>query len=434
MQFIDESSTMKPVSIQNINTWTRRGYTSLHAAVGRGEVRTVKRLLDQGADPNIASHDSDTPLGTAASKGYSVIVSLLIEYGAYPMAANATGATPLHRAALQGMISAARVLLEVGRVDVSAEDKRQRTPLHEAAYRGHTDIVQLLIDDNANVTWRDWEGDTPLQDAVISGWIDIVKIILRTHRSQELCSARNDEEDTPLHQAAGLGFVEIVQLLLQSGANVNALNKYGWTPLHCATGSDQYNTTQVLLNANAAANRRDRNGRMPVHIAARSGYLDITQLLLRFHDNILATHPGGSILHDAVRGENPQLLNYLLLGMIPTFRCRDGYTPLHLAANCYPESVAVLLQHPIDIDAQGPMGRTALHWAAAHGDNWTINELLKGGASIYFQDDQGNTPYDVARGEGNWKVVQMLNPHHATYSRENTSMDQLLGNFSRFGM
>lgn len=46
--------------------------------------------------------------------------------------------------------------------DVNATDYRGRTPLHYAVESGHLDIVQLLVENNANLNAEDERGKKPL--------------------------------------------------------------------------------------------------------------------------------------------------------------------------------------------------------------------------------------------------------------------------------
>ena len=53
---------------------------------------------------------------------------------------------------------------------------------------------------------------------------------------------------------------------------------------------------------------------------------------------------------------------------------------------------------PLDAPAEG--GGTALHWAAAQGQERVVLALCAGGADPDARDAFGNTPLDLAEGEG----------------------------------
>ena len=57
---------------------------SIHEAAGEGDLATVKKLLEQGANINETDKDGNTPLHVAAAKGYMEIVRYLTEYKANP--------------------------------------------------------------------------------------------------------------------------------------------------------------------------------------------------------------------------------------------------------------------------------------------------------------------------------------------------------------
>jgi hypothetical protein len=95
------------------------------------------------------------------------------------------------------------------------------TPLHYAAYGGHKDVAELLLDNNVG--------------------IDI----------------KNAGDQTPLHIASGQGHAEVVEYLLAKGANVNTRTIYGETPLHYAARFGHKDVAELLLANGAEVNPLD---------------------------------------------------------------------------------------------------------------------------------------------------------------------------------
>jgi ankyrin repeat protein len=64
-------------AIQNPNYQGPFGNTLLHGAVVSGDVREVRRLLEAGANPNIANRDGKTAAQAAAILGHAELYRLL---------------------------------------------------------------------------------------------------------------------------------------------------------------------------------------------------------------------------------------------------------------------------------------------------------------------------------------------------------------------
>lgn len=54
-----------------------------------------------------------------------------------------------------------------GRCDINIRNNRNQTPLQLAVTQGHTDIVQLLVDEGADVNMEDEDGDTAMHVALL---------------------------------------------------------------------------------------------------------------------------------------------------------------------------------------------------------------------------------------------------------------------------
>lgn len=103
--------------------------------------------------------------------------------------------TMLHHAAFAGNVEILNLILSVmskQNIDLDAQDAGTWTPLHFAADRGHSAVVEILLNEGANA------------------------------------NAKDDMKRTPLHLAAGAGHASVAQLLLAHGANRNAKSASGW--------------------------------------------------------------------------------------------------------------------------------------------------------------------------------------------------------------
>ncbi len=80
------------------------------------------------------------------------------------------GATPLSRAALHGRLEIAKLLIEEG-ADVSGANQDGNTPLHTAAFLCRADLVTLLLEKGASAAQRNNKKETPL-DVVSAPWSD----------------------------------------------------------------------------------------------------------------------------------------------------------------------------------------------------------------------------------------------------------------------
>lgn len=150
------------------------GEKPLQVAIESGHKDIVKLLLEHGADPNIFTSPPRriSMLNLAKSQGQTEILELLIKHGANPKTLHFTpnsftspidtislrkslekGVEPemaLRLATELGDTSAVRQLITFG-VDINAKTKGGITALMVAVARGHEKLIQMLIQESADV-------------------------------------------------------------------------------------------------------------------------------------------------------------------------------------------------------------------------------------------------------------------------------------------
>ena len=91
------------------------------------------------------------------------------------------------------------------------EDRDGQTALHLAVENGHIDIVEICLENGANVNHYNTNLITPMHLAATSGKLEIAKVLVDHGANIE---ATNALQETPLHRAALFNRVNIVQYLL----------------------------------------------------------------------------------------------------------------------------------------------------------------------------------------------------------------------------
>ena len=121
------------------------GCTALWVAADNGHLAVVRHLIEQNAEVDARTSTNSTPLRAATFSGHLDIVRCLVENGAQVNARNIFHlATPLMVACYNDRIDVASYLVENG-ADIHLEDRIGNTALHDAARRGHVELVGKLL-------------------------------------------------------------------------------------------------------------------------------------------------------------------------------------------------------------------------------------------------------------------------------------------------
>jgi ankyrin repeat protein len=352
------------------------GSTPLHVAVSKIQTdeEVIRLLIENSTKIDLRNNKGQTALHEASLRGQPNIIQLILNNGADVDASDNSGSTPLHLA-ISGAsqpVAPARVLLKHG-ASVRVRDEKGQTALHRASQRGLSEVVQLILDHDADVHALDGDGSSPLHLTIYEG----------------------------IPASTGLGMYEVIlkasleaiQLLLKHGVNINLQNHMGQTALHKASKRGHLDTVRLLLDHGADSNLQDNHGSTPLHLATCHGDQQVVQLILD---------------HDAdVDAQD-----------------NDGSTPLHLAiseADIWPnpEIVQLLLKHGPNINVQNRKGQTALHQASQRAHLETFQLILNSGPDVDVLDHDGLTPLHVAISEEHVEVVVRLLKHGASVHTQN---------------
>jgi hypothetical protein len=169
---------------------TEDASTPLHKACAGskpGHLAAVKLLLANTADVHALNKWRETPLLTAANHGQAGAVDALLKAGADPCKCTDTGWSPLSIAAYKGHDDVVKLLLEEGAPTEEADPTL--SALLQAATKGLPDTVELLLKHGADHTVTTKKGDTALSILVEQNLIDAaVDMVTEYNASIPRCS------------------------------------------------------------------------------------------------------------------------------------------------------------------------------------------------------------------------------------------------------
>ena len=221
--------------------------------------------------------------------------------------------------------------------------------LHVAVLKDNREIVQLLLDNGANIDIR----------------------------------AIDDSKGSPLEWAAYFGLKDMAVFLVESGADINTGNAYGTTPLDAAYANNPFIP-------------EDERNRFDANRELISAYL--------IEKGAESTAPVLTLL-DAIDQDNADaILAHMESGtdlnktFIPPGFPFAGASALHLAVLKDNSEIAqVLLDNGADIDikALDEFKGSPLEWAAFFGIKDMAVFLVESGADINAKNAYGTTPLDA---------------------------------------
>ena len=355
------------------------------------------------------------PLYYAARCGFRGLVEQITV--SHHMDVDATGGdhgTALKAALASGELEIARVLLQNG-ANVNILDSGRISSLYSAAQAGRRAVVELLLEHQADLTFRtDTQDMTSLHVAAQTGELEICRLLLK-HGADVASKTINGW--TPLHFASRQGHFGIVQELLAYGADSDANDHKGdlWTPLHTAS-QEHLEVVQLLVQHGAALDNRNSHQETALHVASRWGKVKIAHFLIEQGANTISKDKDGHTpLHYASQRGHLDLVElFVKVGVDVNIRNVSEETPL-IRASGYGkfEVAAFLIEHGADVNCRDKQGWTSLHTAARNGRLDIVRLLLDHDICVQVRDRNHNTPLILASFGGHLEVSRFLIEHQA---------------------
>ena len=217
---------------------------TIYDAIALQDIKAINDLITKR--PNVVFEKGEnrtTPIIAAVRTGNVKIVKLLAENGADPNVKDGAGNNAFHIAAATQNIQVVNYFVEI-KADSNSKDKEGRTPVDILSQREKA----------SNVLYEACKkGDLREMGEALRVWPDMANL-----RYKGLI--------TPLHIAAGYNHTAFCEKLLTWGAEINAQDNKGNTPLHYTAIFGSLRTGQFLLDHGASAEIKNNEGKTALEL------------------------------------------------------------------------------------------------------------------------------------------------------------------------
>jgi ankyrin repeat protein len=406
------------------------GQTALHKASHNGHEDTVRFLLDKKPRVRAKDHWGATPLHDAAHLSDDIVAQLLLQHGARVSDVDGRGNTPLHIAARANKAAVVRLLLD-WKADCNAINKTGDMPLHEAASSNSTEPIKHLVAAGANLDTENEYNWSALYVATMHWNYEVVELLLE-YGATRLFSEKAESKET-LYQLAKSYVDDPYSFVEQYDIQVNDLDATIRIFLDRGLGNpDEYQDFLMLaasegwdriaeyVAASPAVDPLYRNdaGDTALHLIIKAvsedgclGYFELTchwcQRLVRIGKALIERagleiltakdSEGQCALERAIKLGWEDAAVLMIENGIPYGDIKPPYEEswLHFAAKSHKSKlVRAIADRGEHVNQRDSNGRTPVLLAVNNGHVEpynTIETLLKYGASLKVQDNDGQT-------------------------------------------
>ncbi|CAB1433952.1 unnamed protein product [Pleuronectes platessa] len=238
-----------------VNSLTHEGESACYLAAQRGHLAVVRLLLKAHSNINQLTNDSSCPLYAAVDGGHKEVVELLVRKGAEVNRTHTPSCwTCLHQAVFKGHSDIVRILVNVCHLE--ALDDHDISPLFVAAQYGKQECLEILINAGANVNIQAADLATPLLIASQEGHQACVDLLL-DHGADPNKACSDNWPQLPIHAAAEFGHIGVLRRLIAVTDRVCDREDNMVSPLYIAIHSHQSSCVELLLREGYSPNAQD---------------------------------------------------------------------------------------------------------------------------------------------------------------------------------
>ncbi|CAD2093430.1 ankyrin, putative [Plasmodium vinckei lentum] len=259
----------------DINSKTKiRKYTALHICAYKGDMSTVKFLVDNNANINALSYNNETALWCASISNHLDVCKYLLQNGAL-LYLNKKGDSVLHAASTMGNYEIVKLLIG-NSANIKHLDANLLEPIHYASFEGHKGVVKILMykqieqslkEIMSKIIYNMKKYNAYTKNLETYYYFKYKSIVKKKIISKILCCAITS------------GNYKLVNFILKRGANVNYFDiRLQLFPIHAAAVAGNIKIFKALVHKGANIFIKTPCNNLPINLVE---HIELRQYILR---------------------------------------------------------------------------------------------------------------------------------------------------------
>lgn len=406
--------------------------TALHYSALQGDVEVCRLLIDAGSQLAEYNANGHTPIDLAARGGHAEATDCLLNCWTAQGGHASTLLNGFLEAVKSCNVATARAFVDRGVQPKKIKDAWK--PVAYAAMSGSIPMIDFLVAHRVNLKEKSPSGWTALHQAAWYGHTPMVEKLMSWSLPWK-ASTKKDQE-TALHLSIRAGHTATsLALIRHKDASLSVEDVNSQQPIHHAVRNGAMDLTAAILDKDPKLGSATNDfGWTPMLIAAAYGHSAlVADFILRGHST--EEKLGSPSFKPAKKTHDASIKGYWCEIRWP----HPGATALSLAIEFGHDEVArMLISHGAKIDEPDSQNWRPLHYAAFHGRSAIVDLLLDRGVSPHSTTSSGNTAMSLGFREPGLTIEsgekQYIHEalHAAMNARKKTKL-QSLGSFMSGG-
>lgn len=446
----------------NINSTNPYKCTAAYLCCSFNQFKTLKLLVESGADLKIPHISGVSCFSKACEKGFLKIAQFLFENGAHSQKdqPDKEGFTPIQKAAAFASIDMMKYLILIG-CDYNQTDVKGRTCFWNACFAGNLEVVKLLDSLGCDASVPNANDITPLYVACQEGHFDVVQFLIDRTKAKtqvdrfntsnktrciqiaaqhlnivkylhSICNSKlmmDRDDPSPLFDACLGGHVEVVKYLVQVQCPINQTNKRGRTPIWHACYAGKLNVVKFLHSVSRECVMGiEGQGIYPLWIAIKRGHLDVVKYLIENtdakHQLEIRDSAEETPFHVACVEGNMEMIRYLCSknkSVVNWFN-EKGETPFFSASSSGNLELVKYLISDCGVDpfTEHDSYTTPLLISCEKGHFETLKYFVSIGIDLTQIDEKGKSVLHLACAKGDIQLIKYLINAGADFKQESS--------------